>query len=184
MWQGRGHVEFLPPSYSDEDPDEEVQGEAGGFPLNQQQQQQHYYQQDQASEEEEEEEPAAAAEGDEDSLFGGLRTCWQFACIVQFFRLFAGPLKLKPFSADYLEKALFSPSEFPAFLSELVHKLLRSDANAPYQDGDAASCWGQLQRKMSSQWRNHFTCNPLSKTTFNDISPLQRVGVDRQSSSC
>lgn len=104
-----------------------------------------------------------------------LRSCWKFAAVIQFSRMFAAPLKLKVFAADILESALISPDNHRMFLSELLFKLLRTDALQPYSEKDSEGWESLLYRKVSTKWPEHFESHPLLGTTFYDITPTKRV---------
>jgi len=104
-----------------------------------------------------------------------LRSCWKFAAVIQFSRMFPAPLKLKVFAADILESALISPDNHRMFLSELLFKLLRTDALQPYSEKDSEGWESLLYRKVSTKWPEHFESHPLLGTTFYDITPTKRV---------
>ncbi len=104
-----------------------------------------------------------------------LRSCWKFAAVIQFSRMFAVPLKLKVFAADLLESALITPDNHRVFLSELLFKLLRADALQPYSEKDSEAFPSLLYRKVSAKWPEHFESHPLVGTTFYDITPTKRV---------
>ncbi|KAL0055404.1 hypothetical protein WJX82_000047 [Trebouxia sp. C0006] len=106
-----------------------------------------------------------------------LRSCWKFAAVIQFSRMFAAPLKLKVFAADILESALISPDNHRMFLSELLFKLLRTDALQPYSEKDSEGWESLLYRKVSTKWPEHFESHPLLGTTFYDITPTKRVDL-------
>lgn len=103
-----------------------------------------------------------------------LRDSWQFAAVVQFCRLFGQALKIKPFSADLLERALEQPSAHTVFLSDLVYKLLRPGVE-PASEKDVEGWHDLLQRKLSCNWSLEFESNPLQGTDFNSVTPLVRV---------
>ncbi|GIL54370.1 hypothetical protein Vafri_9931 [Volvox africanus] len=112
----------------------------------------------------------------EEEATEALRSCWQFASVVQCARVFAKPLQLRPFSADQLESSILKPEESQGFLAELVFKLLRPDADAPYVECDAARQWeAMLHDKLHRQWRNYFPRNLLSRRGFMELTALQRV---------
>lgn len=104
-----------------------------------------------------------------------LRSCWKFAAVIQFSRMFAAPLRLKVFAADILESALINPDNHRMFLSELLFKLLRADALQPYSEKDSEGWESLLYRKVSAKWPEHFESHPLLGTTFYDITPTKRV---------
>lgn len=104
-----------------------------------------------------------------------LRSCWKFAAVVQFSRMFAAPLKLKVFAADILESALITPDNHRMFLSELLFKLLRADALQPYSEKDSEAWATLLYKKLSAKWPEHFQAHPLTGTTFYDTTPSTRV---------
>lgn len=104
-----------------------------------------------------------------------LRSSWKLAAVVQFSRMFAIPLKLKVFAADILESALITPDNHRMFLSELLFKLLRTDALQPYSEKDSELWEALLYKKMSARWSEHFEAHPLAGTTFYDITPSTRV---------
>lgn len=104
-----------------------------------------------------------------------IRGSWQFACVIQFCRMFAAPLKLKNFSADFLEKALMAPRDYELFLSELLYKLLRPDATLPFIERDAENWQRMLRERVSGQWPDSFDKNPLRRKDFLDVSPMMRV---------
>ncbi|KAA6421434.1 MAG: hypothetical protein FRX49_08711 [Trebouxia sp. A1-2] len=106
-----------------------------------------------------------------------LRSCWKFAAVIQFSRMFATPLRLKVFAADILESALISPDNHRMFLSELLFKLLRTDALQPYSEKDSEGWESLLYRKVSTKWPEHFESHPLLGTTFYDITPTKRVDL-------
>ena len=107
-----------------------------------------------------------------------LRSCWKFAAVVQFSRMFAVPLKLKVFAADILESALITPDNHRMFLSELLFKLLRPDALQPYSEKDSEAWETLLYKKLSAKWPEHFQTHPLAGTSFYDTTPSKRVGVN------
>lgn len=107
-----------------------------------------------------------------------LRSCWKFAAVVQFSRMFAVPLKLKVFAADILESALITPDNHRMFLSELLFKLLRADALQPYSEKDTEAWETLLYKKLSAKWPEHFQAHPLAGTTFYDTTPSTRVDVN------
>lgn len=114
----------------------------------------------------------SSGEGDQDAL----QRSWQFAAVVQFCRMFGSILRIRPFSADILERALLEPSDHRMFLSELLCKLLRADASAPYGERDCDAWEDLLNRKLHTSWRTAFVgANPLADQGFYTISPLLRV---------
>ncbi|RYY16675.1 MAG: AAA family ATPase [Alphaproteobacteria bacterium] len=113
-----------------------------------------------------------SGEGDQDAL----QRSWQFAAVVQFCRMFGSILRIRPFSADMLERALLEPSEHRMFLSELLCKLLRPDTSAPYGERDCDSWEELLHKKFRTAWRTAFAeANPLADQSFYTIAPLVRV---------
>ena len=104
-----------------------------------------------------------------------LRKSWQFASVVQFCRIFAEGLKLRAFSADYLEASLVNPEGHRMFLSELMFKLLRSNAALPYTEKDSEIWEDLLRQKMNSRWWDRWSENPLAGRDFFSISTKNRV---------
>ncbi len=78
-------------------------------------------------------------------------------------------------AADILESALISPDNHRMFLSELLFKLLRTDALQPYSEKDSEGWESLLYRKVSTKWPEHFESHPLLGTTFYDITLTERV---------
>ncbi|KAK9858425.1 hypothetical protein WJX84_005475 [Apatococcus fuscideae] len=92
--------------------------------------------------------------------------------------MFGSLLRIRPFSADILERALLDPSEHRMFLSELLCKLLRPDTSAPFSERDCDAWEDLLHKKFRASWRASFVeANPLADTGFYAISPLLRSQV-------
>jgi hypothetical protein len=104
-----------------------------------------------------------------------LRTSWEHSAVVQFCRLFARALSLRPFSADQLESALLNPDEHNMFLGELLYKLLRRDTREPYTEREAFVWEDLLRRKLDAQWPEAFTAHPMAGKDFYSIDPVSRV---------
>ena len=114
----------------------------------------------------------SSGERDQDAL----QRSWQFAAVVQFCRMFGSFLRIRPFSADMLERALLEPSDHRMFLSELLCKLLRADTAAPYSERDCDAWEDLLSSKFQTSWRTAFVeANPIADRGFYTISPLLRV---------
>lgn len=119
----------------------------------------------------------AEASSSEDVIPEGLevlRSSWQFAAVLQFCRLFSAPLRLTPFSADVLERALRSPFEFSVFLGELFTRLLKAETPATLTEVETAHWTELLSRRVACNWPVSFESNPLGDTNFGGLSlPLK-----------
>ena len=104
-----------------------------------------------------------------------LRANWRFGSVVQFVRLFSAPLKLRSFSADFLEAALLDPESHRLFLAELLFKLLRPDARQPFAERDADIWEDLLAKRLKSHWPRYFQANPLDGGDLFSIAPKTRV---------
>ena len=104
-----------------------------------------------------------------------LRQSWEFASILQFCRMFAEPLKLRSFSADQLEAALACPQNHTMFTSELVYKLIRANANAPFAEREEDHWEQQLSDKLRRKWATKFPHNPLVEQNWFTTSTQTRV---------
>ncbi len=117
-----------------------------------------------------------AVESSPEAELDALRTSWHFAAIIQFCRMFKTLLRIRPFSADILERALLDPSGHRMFLSELLCKLLRPDTSAPYGEQDCDAWEDLLTQKFRASWRSAFAdYNPLAEQGFYALSPSLKV---------
>ncbi len=112
-----------------------------------------------------------------------LRRCWEFASVVQFTRLFSSVLKIRPFAADLLERALVQPVNHNTFISELCYKLL---SNHPEQNpSEEMQTWHErLLRWVNANWSVFFDANPLEKQNFMDALPVTRVSSSLSRQQC
>ncbi|KAK9832938.1 hypothetical protein WJX74_002411 [Apatococcus lobatus] len=118
------------------------------------------------------------AETADSALPGQQEAAGAYTAVVQFCRMFGSLLRIRPFSADILERALLDPSEHRMFLSELLCKLLRPDTSAPFSERDCDAWEDLLHKKFRASWRASFVeANPLADTGFYAISPLLRSQV-------
>jgi hypothetical protein len=107
----------------------------------------------------------------EEESLEAVRGSWQFASLIQFCRMFAVPLKVKNFSADFLEKALMAPNDYHLWLAELCYKLLETREQCNRQE-----TWEKmLHDKMIKQWWDCFETNPLRTKGFFEVTPMKRV---------
>ena len=105
-----------------------------------------------------------------------LRTCREFAAVVQFARLLGPKLKITPFPADLLEHALLVPASYPLFLGEIVVRLIRSDV--PDHLGEELGQWEELlAQRAGAVWRGSPEANPLQDAAFADLSAVARVST-------
>ena len=116
----------------------------------------------------------------EDDSLDAIRGSWQFASLTQFCRMFAAPLKVKTFSADFLEKALMAPNDYQLWLSELCYKLLETREQCNRQE-----TWEKmLHDKMVKQWWDCFETNPLRTKGFFEVTPMKRVRTAATAAAC
>lgn len=108
-----------------------------------------------------------------------LRSCWEFASVVQFCRLFGSTLKIRPFSADLLERAVLHPATHPIFLSDLCVKLLRANVQQPPTEKELDAWNEQLARRLACNWPVSFESDPLETEAFQDVQPITRVSAPR-----
>lgn len=120
--------------------------------------------------------PASEAEDPTPHPAQALRDSWKFPAIVRFCRVFEVPLKLRQFSSDRLERALVCPAEHPAFLAELVYKLMTVDRRQPFCLDTANEKWEAMLTDKLRRFSALMTHpNPLQTQGFTDLAPAARV---------